>query len=266
MNKEENVTRNASSAPSDAVGARSPKRFDTRALVGNAMYTIGLMRVCGGVEDSAAVDRGGRGKIHQQADRRADATTDHFRLWMKHGADSPETRAAVAKVAQLHSHYAQSYSMSNDTFVRGIALFATLFEEVTHLVGLDLLSARQKSAQVAHWLAIGEQLGVRNIPQTWAGMKHANWVYEHDAVNFRPTPEGKRCADSLIRQFNERWLPRPLHPIGRVVLLSLQPDHVLVAVGQKKPPAPLVVLVRAVIRVSAKLAQRGKRRRRAAAR
>ncbi|WP_433678296.1 hypothetical protein [Nocardia sp. CA-119907] len=251
----------ASPAAAGTTEARPAKR-SVNALVGNAMYTIGLMRVCGGVEDSAAVDRGGTGKIHRRGDNRADATTDHFRLWMKHGADSPETRAAVAKVARMHEHYAQSYSMSNETFVRGIALFAIIFDEVTHTVGLNVVTENQKAAQVAHWLAIGEQLGVRDMPRTWADMQRANFEYEHDPGHFRATPEGQRCADSLIAQFNDRWLPRPLHPLGRAILLSLQPDHVLDAVGQKKPPAPVVWLVRGGIRVAARAGMRAAKRRR----
>ncbi|MCP2280996.1 DUF2236 domain-containing protein [Nocardia amikacinitolerans] len=256
------MSRNTDPAAAGTAEVRPAKRSTVSAVVDNAMYTIGLMRVCGGVEDSAAVDRGGTGKIHRRADNRADATTDHFRLWMKHGADSPETRAAVAKVARMHEHYAQSYSMSNETFVRGIALFATIFDEVTQTVGLNMVTEKRKAALVTHWLAIGEQLGVKDMPRTWAGMQRVNFEYEHDPRHFRATPEGRRCADSLIDQFNDRWLPRPLHPVGRAILLSLQPDHVLEAVGQKKPPAPVVGLVRRTIRLSAQAGMRAAKRRR----
>lgn len=218
------------------------------AMLYNLIYAVGFTRISGSVEGAEAVDRAGTGKIHRHGDRRADDTTHHFLSWMRHGAHSAESRASIATVMRMHDHYGQLYAMSNETFVHGIAVFTLLFDEVLQIVGVDAFSDEEKAAQVAHWFAIGEQLGVQNMPDSWSGMQHAMLAYEADPQWFRPTPEGYRCTRALIDQFNNRWLPRFLHPVGRAVLLSLQPDQVLWAAGERKPPAIVVQIVRLSLR------------------
>ncbi|MEU2032669.1 oxygenase MpaB family protein [Nocardia amamiensis] len=214
----------------------------------NLIYAVGFIRTCGGVEDAEAVDRAGSGKIHKHGDRRADATASYFQHWMTYGATGVETRKSVAEVARMHEHYKKSYTMSNAAFVHGVALFTILFDEIFQIVGLDAFTEEEKAAQVAHWRAIGEQLGAHDMPDTWAGLRQSNFDYEHNPEYFRPTPEAHRCAEALIDQFNNRWLPLRLHPLGRALLLSLVPDHVLVAVGEPKPPAVVVFLLRTAVR------------------
>ncbi|WP_433678242.1 hypothetical protein [Nocardia sp. CA-119907] len=214
----------------------------------NLIYAVGFIRTCGGVEDAEAVDRGGSGKIHKHGDRRADATAEYFQHWMTYGATGSQTRESVAEVARMHEHYKKSYTMSNAAFVHGVALFTILFDEIFQIVGLDVFTEEEKAAQVAHWRAIGEQLHTHDMPDTWAGLQQFNFDYEHNPQYFRPTPEAHRCAEALIVQFNKRWLPRPLHPLGRALLLSLVPDHVLVAVGERKPPTVVVALLRTAVR------------------
>jgi hypothetical protein len=213
-------------------------------LFANFIYTIGQMRSTASPEGAAAVNRAGHGKVHRAADQRADATSIFFLDWARHGGSSDKTAASVAKVKAMHDHYGASYSMSNETFVAGICLFALLFETITSLLGVELLSEAEKVAQVEHWRAIGEQLGVRDMPDTWAGMQSVLYDYEHSPQWFYPTAEAHQCAAVLIEQFNQRWLPRPLHGLGRTVFLSLHEDHVLWALGYRKPAAPAVWLVR----------------------
>ncbi|MEV6059994.1 hypothetical protein AB0L62_08315 [Nocardia asteroides] len=219
-------------------------------LIENLIYAVGFIRTCGGVEDAEAVDRAGQGKIHKQGDRRADATAGAFRHWMIDGATAHETRESVAKVARMHEHYKKSYTMSNTAFVHGVALFAILFDEIFHTVGLDVFTDEEKAAQAAHWRAIGEQMGIRDTPETWEGLQQFNYDYEHNPEHFRLTPAGHRCSEALIDQFNNRWLPRPMHFLGRALLLALVPDHALLAVGQRRPPVVIVRLLRTAVRLT----------------
>ncbi|MFI8371983.1 hypothetical protein [Streptomyces sp. NPDC085466] len=98
------------------------------------------------------------------------------------------------------------------------------------------------------------------MPTTWAGMRRAVHDYEQDPSWYRLTPAGRRCSEALINQFNHRWLPRPLHPLGRAVLLSLHHDHVLAAIGQRTPPALVVTAVRATVRLALRRRLRAARR------
>ncbi|MBB4984333.1 oxygenase MpaB family protein [Streptomyces nymphaeiformis] len=156
----------------------------------------------------------------------------------------------------MHDHFSRTYAFSNETYVHGIALFTLLFDEIFGHVGIDAFSEAEKDAQVQHWRTIAEQMHVKDVPTTWAGMQQALRTYETSPDWYRRTPAGQRCAESLVGQFNHRWLPRPLHPLGRALLLSLQHDHVLAAIGQPKPPAIVARTVRVGMRLALRLQQR----------
>jgi hypothetical protein len=217
-------------------------------MVKNLVYAVGFIRVVGGPEEAAPVDRAGKGKIHRSGTQRAVDTADPFLHWMREGASSAATQQSVARVVRMHDHYGKTYAMPNEAFLHGIALFTLAFDEVFQLVGLDVFTETEKAAQVAHWRAIGEQMRIRDMPDTWAGMQQTLRDYERDPKWYGFSVEGHRCAGSLIDQFNERWLPRALHPVGRAVILSLEPDHVLAAVGERKPPSAVVWAVRRLVR------------------
>ncbi|WP_285031171.1 hypothetical protein [Mycolicibacterium sp. lyk4-40-TYG-92] len=219
-------------------------------VVKNLVYAVGFIRVVGGPEEAAPVDRAGKGKIHRRGTRRAVDTAEPFAHWMRDGASSAATRESVARVVRMHDHYGKAYAMPNEAFLHGIALFTLGFDEIFQIVGLDVFTDSEKAAQVAHWRAIGEQMRIRGIPDTWTGMQQMLRDYEHDPQWYGFSVEGHRCAESLINQFNERWLPRALHPVGRAVILSLEPDHVLAAVGERKPPTAVVWMVRRLVRAA----------------
>jgi hypothetical protein len=134
--------------------------------------------------------------------------------------------------------------------VHGIALFTLLFDEFASLARSDVFTDAEKAAQVQHWRTIGELMRVHDLPTTWSGMQRALDQYEASTAWYRYTPEGHAAAQTVIAQFNQRWLPRWLHPLGRAALLSLQRDHVLLALGLKKPPLPMVWIIRTILRAA----------------
>ncbi|MCD9193400.1 DUF2236 domain-containing protein [Streptomyces albireticuli] len=220
------------------------------AFTSHLLYTLGLMRIVGEAEGAAAVDRAGTGKIHRSGQARADDTIAYFQHWVRHGAASPQAAASIDRVQRMHVHYARSYPFSHETYVHGIALFTLLSDEILTLAGINAFTDREKAAQVQHWRAIGARMNIRDLPTTWTGMQQALRDYEQSPQWYRPTPAGRRSAEALIHQFNHRWLPRPLHRLGRAVLLSLHHDHVLAAIGQDPPPAYLVRLTRRALRIA----------------
>ncbi|MFF5714989.1 oxygenase MpaB family protein [Streptomyces sp. NPDC012756] len=162
-----------------------------KAFFNNLVYTLGFLRVVGEVEGAAAVDRAGTGKIHRRGDNRADDTADQFQLWIRHGASSPESTAAIARVQRMHDHFSRTYAFSNETYVHGIALFTLLFDEIFGHVGIDAFSEAEKDAQVQHWRTIAEQMHVKDVPTTWAGMQQALRTYETSPDWYRRTPAGQ---------------------------------------------------------------------------
>jgi hypothetical protein len=221
------------------------------ALIFNLLYCLGFIRISGQVEGARVVD--GSGKIHRAPERRAEETIRHFVTWIGHGPGSDAGAASLASVRRIHDHYARRYPISNETHVHTIALFAVQFDHLLRLVGAPGYSEAERHAQVVHWRGIGERLGVREMPETWEGMERILEDHERDPRWYAPTPEGHRCAESLIAYFAARWLPPGLRWAARPLLLSLLPDHVLVAIDEPRPPRPVVWLVRYGIRLGLRL-------------
>lgn len=219
-----------------------------RAMVLNLLYCLGFLRASGELDGAPVVDRGGEGKIHRAPHRRAEDTVAYFAAWIQHGPGSDQGVASLQHVRQMHDHFAQQYAFSNETLIHGIALFTVQFEQLLELVGAERFSQTEKEAQLLHWRLIGEQLGVREMPDRWEGMVSFLDKYESSPLWYGPSPEGQRCAEALIEQFNDRWLPRGVHWAGRMLVLSLVADHVLRALELRKPPRPIVWLIRRALR------------------
>lgn len=217
------------------------------AMLLNAIYSIGTIRMCGQIEGARALDRRGTGKIIKEGERRAHDTVSSMTRWIQHGPLSAEGMASLARVKRMHDHFAVDHPMSNETFVHTIAYFVIQFDRLFQLVGAREFTDNEKLAQVTHWRFVGEQLGTRDLPQSWEGMEQFVTHYEACPQWYGPTPEAHRCAVAVLQQFCDRRLPIGLKWLGRVVLLSLSDDHVLNAVGLEKPPKLLVWLTRKMV-------------------
>jgi hypothetical protein len=210
------------------------------------VYTISLMRVMGQFEGAAAVDRNGRGKVHRDGDRRADDTIRYLTGWIYDGADSAAARTSAAEIERIHQRIGQRYAMSNETFVHTLAYFTIQLECLTEIVGAPGFSDHEREAQVRHWRTIGAYLGVRDMPDSWDGMRQAVWDYESAPEWFGFSAAGHGVAEALVRQFAFRCFPRGLRWLARPLALSLHDDHVLTALGMRKPAPAVVATIRAV--------------------
>ncbi|APE33581.1 hypothetical protein BOX37_05915 [Nocardia mangyaensis] len=226
------------------------------ALFLNLFYTVGFMHVAGQREGARAVDRHGTGKIHRDGDRRADDTLRFFLSWFQHGALSTHGNASIAQIKRIHDRYSSEYSMSNETFIHTIAWFTLQFEQLFTLVGAPGFTPMEKAAQVSHWRAVGEGLGVRDLPESWEEMERSLAHYESSPEWFGPTPEGTRCVNALIEQFENRWLPTGLGWTARPVLLALHSDLTLSALDLKRPSRPITWTVRYLVRAGLTLNRR----------
>ena len=211
------------------------------------VYTHGFMRIAGQAEGAIAVD--GAGKVHGAPYRRSDDTMRALAGWIQDTPGSDRGRQSLAKIRQIHDSYGRRFEMSHATFVHTVALFTLQTELMLKAVGAPQLSEKERLAQVVHWCAVGEALGVDGLPRTWTGMARALADYEASA-HFRHTAVAGRLADAFVDDFAGRWFPRPLHPLARWIVLSLHDERTLEVLGTKPPPAPAAAAVRAIGRAA----------------
>ncbi|MHA3021646.1 oxygenase MpaB family protein [Mycobacterium sp. BMJ-28] len=222
----------------------------------NLLYTVGFMRLLGEHEAAAVVDRAGTGKVHTAGERRADETVAYFDRWMQLGAKNKEATPSMERVRSIHSHYAKQYPMSQPTFVHSIAFFTLQLDLFLRRVGARQFNTAERNLQVAHWRAVGEVLGVEDMPDSWDGMERALSAYESSPEWFGFTPQARHASDALIGQFSQRWLLPGFRWVGRPILCSLHEPHVLDAIGQPHPPPVVGRIVRLTVRWMLEISRR----------
>lgn len=207
-------------------------RFGRRAVM-NLLYTLGFLRISAQLEGAAVVDA--IGKVHRAGEARAEATMGAFALWISKGPGSAESRASLAEVRRVHDGVAKRHPFSEGEMVHSICLFTVQIEALLARIGVPGYSETEKQAQVAHWLAIGRQLGVEEMPETWGAMVEYMEDYEADPRRFGPSPAGERCARSLIEQFEKQRIPPGLRWSAEPVIGALLEEPVARAVGVRIP-------------------------------
>jgi len=225
-----------------------------RAMAMNLVYTLGFLRISAQIEGARVVDA--IGKIHRAPEARAEASMGAFALWISQGPRSEAGRASLSEVRRIHDQIAQRHPIYEEEMVNSICLFTVQFQLLFDTLGLPGYSEAEKRAQVAHWLEIGQQLGIEQMPQTWQGMVDSMHAYEADPQRFGPSAAGARCAQSLVSQFAARQMPPGLRWAAEPMLASLLDEPVLAAIDMRPPPKPVVTSLRATLRATVALGSR----------
>lgn len=202
----------------------------------NLIYTLGLIRLCASQEQALPLHRNGTGKVYKHADRRADETNYHLFMWLDKATTDPDVRQSLAHVKKIHDALGKKWTMRNDAFIHALATFTLLVDRFyTQILDLKTLPNKHKEAMLKQWTEIGEGLGISNIPNTWENME--NFLISYEFSNkVQYSIEGREVAESLIEQFNNRWLPKNLHRQGRWLIISLLEDHIVDALHFSQPP------------------------------
>jgi hypothetical protein len=234
-----NVERNAARICELAYTTRYPQmRFPYHLY-----YTLFFVRATAPPASSVAMDRDGRGLIYKAGNPRADNTTADIFAWMHEGPDSQIGAASLARVKRIHDALAPEWGMPNHVLLYTLCCDALAPDRFMALIGGPRFDEHERRAQVHFWRRVGEHLGIEGIPETWEGMEAHARAYER-SEHFVFSPYGRRAAMRFIQEFCERWLPRPLYPLGRALVLALTEDATLETHGFKPPPRPIVWLVR----------------------
>lgn len=224
-------------------------RFPRMQFPYHMYYSLFFVRASGAPESARPIDRDGCGYFYRYGDRRADDTTADIFGWMHHGPHSELGRASLERVKRMHDGVGVKWGMPNHVLLHTLACDLTLPDRFMELVGGPRFDEHERRAQLNFWRAVGDGLGIADVPETWEDMVRYVEEYER-SEHYRASPEGRRLARGFVDQFCARWFPRPLHWLGRWILLSMVEDHVLEVQGFKRPPRPFVWLTRQATRLS----------------
>ncbi|CAK1365197.1 unnamed protein product [Cercospora beticola] len=172
--------------------------------------------------------------------------TQLFNLhWVKNGSSSNETKAYVETINKTHAA----------VWKRVPGAFSFAWEAQAAIVVKDA------------WPAWGERLtghfrsepsngsipfGI-NYPRLWHKIEDfVAWFQEFDWDEQRTDEDrikGLETSDAFIHQFCELWFPRPLHFLGRAMVLTFLPPAIRRKQGLEDPNSVLEWLIRFAMRV-----------------
>jgi hypothetical protein len=220
--------------------------YRTSPMILNMAVCQGFLRLVGPASGARTLVRGGTGKVVLHQQRRIEHTMREVWIWYTgEGAHDPRVRESVERVNKQHDAWAGKYPdaiLDVRQYTNTICIMAAEPHRVMQRLGLPGFSAKEQRAAYRHWseiaqlFRIGSDQGVP-LPADFDGM--LDFLADFERKDYSTGPESNVVAEALLQQFSDRWFPRPLHGLGRGLVLSIAtPD--LLAVHGLKAPRPLV--------------------------
>ncbi len=125
--------------------------------------------------------------------KRYDDTALLLAEFLENGLDSDRGREAIRRMNQIHARY----DIANEDFIYTLTTF--IFEPIRWIerYGWRPLVEKEKLAAFYMWRRVGQMMGIRSLPETYAAMEQFNIDYERN--NFRYTPESARVSRATLR-------------------------------------------------------------------
>ena len=171
--------------------------------------------------------------------KRYDDTTIIISTLGLRGYSSPEGRAALRRMNQIHARYA----IPNDEFLYVLSTF--VFEPVRWNArhGWRLLSENERLASYYFWFEVGRRMNIKNIPESYEAFERYNREYEEE--HFAYSPNNALLAEATRDLFLSWTLPEPLWPLGAQLVYAVLDAPVRRAFGFPEPRLWARVLVKA---------------------
>ena len=213
----------------------------TRAL------EVALLRTFCVPSVSQLLDRTGEFLHHAQ--KRYDDTGIVVSEVFKHGYDSPRGEAFIQRMNAIHGHYA----IANDDFLYVLSTFT--YEPIRWVdrFGWRPFCEQERLACYYFWRAIGERMGLADIPPTYAAFEQLNCEFE--AEHFVYAPSNRRVADAT-RHMLLSWFPAATRPVVNWGLPCLLDPPLLTALGWEPTPVAVQRLAEALLKTRSRLLRR----------
>jgi len=177
----------------------------------------------------------------KRTQKRYDDTTIIISSIGFYGYDSPEGRAAIRQMNQIHARY----SIPNDEFLYVLTTF--VFEPIrwNAKYGWRKLSEKEKQANYYFWCEVGKRMNIKNIPETYEKLELFNRAYEQEHFAYH---DNNRILAEATRDLFLSWvLPKKLWPLGAEFVYILMDEPMRNAFGFPKPKVWALVLVESAL-------------------
>lgn len=185
----------------------------------------------------------GTGELVDRCPRRYDDTDLLIREFLEHMPNSLRARRALERMNFIHSRY----RITNVDYLYVLCIFIVEPIRWVRRFGYRLPHPKETFAMHLRWSAIGEKMGIRDIPATYEDAEAYLDAYEEKYMVFANT--NARLAKSTVSLFLSK-VPTPLHPLCLPVVYALCPPRLCTAMGFPTPSPLLVTALELLLRVS----------------
>ena len=196
---------------------------------------------------SALLDKTGEFRHHAQ--KRYDDTGIVVSEVFKHGYDSPQGEAFIQRMNAIHRHYA----ISNRDFLYVLSTF--VYEPIRWCdrFGWRPFCQQERLACYYFWRAIGDRMGIQDIPPTYEAFEQFNREFEAEQFAYAPT--NQRVADAT-RHMLLSWFPAVTRPVVNWGLPCLLDPPLLAALGWQPVPVAVQQLANTALKARSRLLRR----------
>lgn len=199
--------------------------FDTTRALEFALFRTYCVPSISGLLDRS-------GEFRQRPQKRYDDTDLIVSELMEWGYESGRGAQALARMNHIHGHF----KIANQDFLYVLSTF--VFEPIrwNARFGWRTMCTQEKLALFYFWRAVGDRMGIQNIPKDYATFERFNIEFERKHFVFS---ESNQRIGSATRELFASWFPALLRPLVRRVIYALLDEPVRQAFGFPKAPLGL---------------------------
>ncbi|MCL3818064.1 oxygenase MpaB family protein [Aeromicrobium wangtongii] len=168
------------------------------------------------------------GEFTQATQKRHDDTALILETLVAEGLESPDGRAGVRRMNQMHG----SYDISNDDMRYVLSTFVVTPVRWIERYGWREGLAAEKTAAVRYYQRLGRLMGIQDVPADYDGFAELMDAYEQQTYVF--DPKARAVADATLDLF-VGFYPRPVRPLMRRFSIALLDDHLREAFDYPRP-------------------------------
>lgn len=186
------------------------------------------------------------GEFAERTQKRHDDTALLLDEMSEHGLESSGGRRAIRRVNQMHG----AYDIADSDMRYVLATFVVVPVRWIEAYGWRWLTTAEVDAGTAYYRRLGELMGIRDLPETYAGF--ARLLDDYEAARFAYDEGARRVADATLGLLCS-FYPRPARRLVRAFALSIMDDHLRDAFRYTPPPQVVVRASRTALRLRGRL-------------
>ncbi|WP_042443183.1 oxygenase MpaB family protein [Streptacidiphilus jiangxiensis] len=182
------------------------------------------------------------GEFAARPQKRYDDTVLILDAILEHGFDSDQGREALRRMNRMHRHY----PISNEDFRYVLSTFVVVPKRWLDAYGWRRYTDHELRAATLYFRTLGQHMGIRDIPETFAEFEALLDAYERE--HFRFDQGGRSVSDATLDLF-QSWYPGAAGRLMRRASVCLLDDELREAFGYAAPSAALSALVQGGLRL-----------------